>query len=523
MHAVIARDRGQPQIGDDEPLRRHFLPVFLLHAIDLGGHHIGARLQVLDHFGDRDGGHRHGVGRALRQVDLALPGLLAGRAGDVLGRIAVERALEDALAHRGGDRAIADPVDHHVGGLGVHRGDRQAAAEPGGHHIGIVGKADERRAIGHIEVELDIGAQLFAIGRGEPGTQLDVIAPAMLDAGDADLALFGFDRHGRRIVDHHIARKIGVARGQRVREHRADARVGGFGVDLVGGDAETVLGHRLFERRLTRRIVDQREAGAVGGDGLAPHFTARQRQGERAQRIGALGDRLGQHQRVHRRIGRVDGEVIDAVAGRRLDHHPGFALARQLQPYRGVVLVDRQRLPIRHHRRRGVRLRRGGIAGGHQVGIAHFRRRRIGLRQAGRHVAGGIHQVLRRERQLAQPRLDRLGQRRSEIDAAGRGALERRLGADIALEEAPLGLLVIGEGAADLVVGTGRRTGVDTDILQHRIVEPGQVRAGQQRDVAIGRVRRTEGKGSGHDKPPDRPKKPLHSQTPIVANTCSTL
>src|SRR5690606_38352742 len=157
---------------------------------------------------------------------------------------------EDAVTHGGRDVAVADAVYGNVGRAGVDRSDRKAAAQARGHDVGVVGETDERRAIGDIDVELGIGAKLFAIGRRQAGTNADLVALAVPAPRDAKLALRGLDSGLRRLLHHDVARKVGISRRQRIGKDDADARIGRFGIHLVGGDAEAMLGHYLVEAAL---------------------------------------------------------------------------------------------------------------------------------------------------------------------------------------------------------------------------------------------------------------------------------
>ena len=62
------------------------------------------------------------------------------------------------------------------------------------------------------------------------------------------------------------ADEIGIvaARRELVGEVQADARRGGVGFDRVVDDAEAVLGEHVVVGRAACRVVDQREAGAIG-------------------------------------------------------------------------------------------------------------------------------------------------------------------------------------------------------------------------------------------------------------------
>ena len=85
VDAVIARERRQAEVGDDEPLRRELAVVLVVAraAFRLRGHHIDAGLEIADRLVDRESRGDVGVEHRL-DLQLALPGeraLLVGRAG----------------------------------------------------------------------------------------------------------------------------------------------------------------------------------------------------------------------------------------------------------------------------------------------------------------------------------------------------------------------------------------------------------------------------------------------------------
>src|SRR5690606_4438008 len=79
-----------------------------------------------------------------------------------------------------------------------------------------------------------------------------------------------------------------------------------------------------------------------------------------------------------------------------------------------------------------------------------------------------------------------LGRRRHLDGARGRPGKWGRL-RRVGLEEAPTGLLVEGEGAADLVVRAGRRARAEIGVLDRLVIEARKVRTLQQRYRAVGR------------------------------------
>ena len=403
MHAILAGNRGDADIGDDEPLRRDIVPIILLGTGDLGGDDVGAGLQVGQHFAHRNGGGGHLVGLALGEIDLPFPDLLAGRVGDVGSGIGRQRLLEDAIAHGRRDRAVADAIDDSIGRLGIDRTDGQAAAQAGRHDVGAVGEADEGLAIRHVDFEFDIVAKAFAVGRRQAGAQLDVIALAVLDAGDAHLAALGFDGDLARGVDDDIAGKIGIGR-QRIGEDRTDARRRGLGIHLVGNHAEAVLGHHLVEALFERGIGNQRYAGAVGRNGFAPHFAQFQRMGEVAQSLGALRHGFGPQEAVERGIAGGQSKVVEVAVPLLL--RPVGAHERdvgELQPEGGIVAGDAERLAVGHHGTGSIVVGRRIVACCDQIGVNGLFRRRIGGREVVGKGTGAADEIGRRERDVRLP------------------------------------------------------------------------------------------------------------------------
>ena len=73
MHAVIAGNGGEAEIGDDEPLRGDIVPIFVACSpLTLAVDHIGAGRHIAERFGHRNGRGGQRIGVALGQIDLAL-------------------------------------------------------------------------------------------------------------------------------------------------------------------------------------------------------------------------------------------------------------------------------------------------------------------------------------------------------------------------------------------------------------------------------------------------------------------
>ena len=362
----------------------------------------------------------------------------------------------------------------------------------GRHHIGIIGKANEGRAIRHIDIEHDILEQFLAIDRRQAGAQADFVAPAMQHALDADLLLLGFDGCRRRVGDDDEGGKVGGRVGERAGEHGADARRGRFGIDHVIDHAEAVLGDDVVEMGFHRFVGRQPEAQPVGRDHLAPHLAVFHAIGQRGQRIGAIDDVGGAQERIHR-CRRGELRQIVAVVSLGLPGDQFGLLQRGLRerlPDGAIIGVDGKGLPVGDD---GGHLVVGGdglLGGLHEAGIGHLGRRGIGLRQAAGEAAGGVDDALGGKRQFGLA--DRFGHggRRRAADPAGGGAGKLGLLADGALEEAPVRLAIEGEGAADIVFRAGGAAGIELGVADDGVVVAGKIGVLEQRDLLIGGHRR---------------------------------
>ena len=95
VDAVVAGERGQPEIGDDEPLGREHVGVVLGRARGLRHQHVDAGRQRADGVGDREGRGDVGV-EGLLDRHRAFPDLGAALLGQAADVIAVEIALKIA-------------------------------------------------------------------------------------------------------------------------------------------------------------------------------------------------------------------------------------------------------------------------------------------------------------------------------------------------------------------------------------------------------------------------------------------
>ena len=197
MQAVIARERCEAEVGDDEPLRRLRRPVLgIVHRF--GGKDISARLQLRLQLADRDGG-RHLLVDVARDVDRSFPDLLALLRLDVVGfpqgELAQERAGGDGVS----ELAVADAEELGVHLRGVDGDDRDRRLAAGRKHVGSAEEARSGCAVAHQDVQLDALRQRLAVGGRQPLPRRQMIAAAMLDAVDADLLAVRLDGEiGRR-------------------------------------------------------------------------------------------------------------------------------------------------------------------------------------------------------------------------------------------------------------------------------------------------------------------------------------
>ena len=246
---AVGRGEGrQADIGDHEPLRGPLLPIFRLLVLHGGREHVDARPEIprrdVDH---RQGRHDLAVEVAL-DVQRALPdlgGLVVAQRGEI---VAVERGEE--FAHLRGELALVDAQDRKVHLVGIHRRHRNGgggAGVPGGHDIGTGVETREGAAVTHEDARVHVFGEPLARGRGQPGPQRDRVAPAMLEAADADLRRarrHGVVVAGRRPRDPHVVpgpTPFGERLGDAFRQHHAGAGPLAVRLDVGGQDAETVL------------------------------------------------------------------------------------------------------------------------------------------------------------------------------------------------------------------------------------------------------------------------------------------
>ena len=476
VDAVMAGERGEAEIGDDEPLGGERAPLAGVVGRGLRGDDIGAGLHLRHRIGDRNR-RDHGLVELRGDVDLALPHLLAGLVGDLLGRVAGKAAEETAVAHGGGNAAVADAVDHCPRLVGIDRAQRNRGTGAGGQNIGVAGEADPGGAVAHIDREFNRGRQRLAVGGRQTGAYTHHVAAAVLDAVDADLALLRLDGEPVAAFDLDEIGKVRARDGELVGEDDANLRGRAVRLDIVGDDAEAVLGGELVIGGTHAADFGQRQAGTIGADGGLPLLALGQAAAGKRQRHGARLLGVGPQITVDRRGAGIAGRLLAIGIAVRRARQAGTG---EVEPGDGFVTGDGERLaegdgglviPAGTH---------GGGAGGPQRAVADAGNRKAVLERADQRTrlvdeAGG------QEVQFGQPlTLQRRRQRDGLDDAAGdriRCGGER---AEVGLEEAPLGLRIEGEGAAGRVGETGSLAARLIDILHRLHVEAGII--GVRRD-----------------------------------------
>ena len=250
MHTVVAVDGREAKVGDDEPLRGDAAAVVVLLGRGMGRQHVHAGLQARNRLGDGER-RRHVLVEALSHLQLAGIDPCAALLLQGAQVVASELALEIAALQHLGDAAVADAVDLDLDGVGVDRDERDALLSAVGQHVAAPHRPDRRRPVLNVDSQLRrLGQSLAADGGRQAGAYLHLVALAVRQAVDAQLALLG--RHGLRVlaVDQHVLRPVHLAGAQVLAELHAQPRLAGVAVHLVLEDAEAVLRNQAFQRRL---------------------------------------------------------------------------------------------------------------------------------------------------------------------------------------------------------------------------------------------------------------------------------
>ena len=259
---IGAQHRGNPQIGQDKPLRRGggFIRI---SARNSGGQHINPRRLACQGFGK---------GQARQHILIKVIGDGGGARPDFLGDLVVEIIVvvfiqgvgKQPFGHRADNIAVTDPRQLQVQRIQIDGFNRQGRITQPGQNIGAAGEPGGGGPVADIEVQFDRAHQRLTTGRRQAGAQHDPVALAMFDAGHAQLRIRHLDRE-IHIGDLHKRRIIHPGPGQRLVEVHAQARVGIIAVHLRIGHAKAIQPDGPFQRRLDitsrRNILRQSQGG----------------------------------------------------------------------------------------------------------------------------------------------------------------------------------------------------------------------------------------------------------------------
>ena len=232
VHAIVAGQRGEAEIGDDEPLRGQRVELIHDRARRLRNHDVDAG-------GERAYGLSHGKCRGhigverLLDAHLAFPHLRAAPRRQLIDVVAVERALKIVTEHGVEEIAVADAVDFERDTRGVDADHRDSALAGARQDIGLARESHERLAVTNIHIELGRARQGLLHGRRNAGAQRNGVALAVLEPLHAELACL---RRYRRLVlagDCDERREIRALDGEVLGELKADPGGRRIGIDAV--------------------------------------------------------------------------------------------------------------------------------------------------------------------------------------------------------------------------------------------------------------------------------------------------
>ena len=197
VQPVVARQRRQAEIGNDEPLRCGRGILGALAVGRRGDHEIDARRQIRHCVAHRDR-RRHFLIEAVGEFQLALPDALSRALADRLQLVGLHLLEEAIERRRAGKPAIADTQDLDLGFRRVDRNDRNALLAAVRQNIGAAGETHARGAVADVDGDLGGFRQRLADRRRKTGAELHLIALAVLEAVDAELLTF--DRQVLRLA-----------------------------------------------------------------------------------------------------------------------------------------------------------------------------------------------------------------------------------------------------------------------------------------------------------------------------------
>ncbi len=295
VDAVIAGERREPEIGNDEPLRRQRSVVVAARAFGRGRHDVDTRLQIAERLIDRkrrgDVLIERGGGGEFTRPDLYAA--LVAEAGEF---VFAEGALKIAVDHGVDQVAVADPKHAHGYRRGVDADQWDSALAGARQHIGAPGEAHERLAVAHIDIEFSRFRQGLLDGGWQPGAQIDVEALAVLQAVDAKL--LSFRRQSRLVAaGQRQERREVSALGEILGELETGPRRGRVGIHGIIEQAKTMLVAHLFILAAHLGDLAQVERESQRIQRRAPQLAFGHRTAEHGERIclfaGVAGALIG--------------------------------------------------------------------------------------------------------------------------------------------------------------------------------------------------------------------------------------
>ena len=313
VQPVIAAQREQADVGDDQPLRGPVLVAVRVFLERLGSHDVDARLRITQNFVDRNRGDHILIAFAADQVQGSLPQQFTGIFGDPADVVTIERVSKAPIQNLLQQIAVIDAQHPHPRLIHIDADQRQLLAAGFGQHVGGPAKTQGWFAVLDLGSEVLRSARLFARRRRDAGARLDRVALAMADAFDAQLPALGADHRLERRLDHQIILIVNLpALGEVIGKLETDFRGGAVRFNLDALDLEGVGVGQLLITLGDPGVVLQLQPFAEGGEGLFRFLGAVVQFAQPEQGAGAL-------ERDTRRLvgipGGLPGSLLGAVAG----------------------------------------------------------------------------------------------------------------------------------------------------------------------------------------------------------------
>src|SRR5262245_31057599 len=152
IDAVMRAIGGEPEIRNDEPLRRLLAIVTGDNLLRLGGYGVDTGPKILDRFVQRESGSHLRIELGL-DVKFTAPNPGAPLVGQTLGLIAAQIALEIIAEESVDEIPIANAIDRKRHAFGIDAEHWNAALAGSRQHIGFARKAHEWLAVANEDGE----------------------------------------------------------------------------------------------------------------------------------------------------------------------------------------------------------------------------------------------------------------------------------------------------------------------------------------------------------------------------------